>query len=113
MHSCGTTSLDGPRFPPPALFIPRIAHASTTRYFPYFRYQYFNAPSNDPVYFYASPNAASPLNVTTFIGRLDGPSAGLRYELSEHSAFKLQYDRFSLRGLPSENGVSTQFAFTF
>jgi hypothetical protein len=82
-------------------------------YLPYFRYQYFNAPSNDPVYIYGSPNADAPPSVTTFVGRLDGPSAGLRYELSEHSALKLQYDRFSLRGLPSENGVTSQLAFTF
>jgi hypothetical protein len=64
-------------------------------YLPYFRYQYFNAPSNDPVYVLGSPNADAPLSVTTFVGRLDGPSAGIRYELSEHSALKLQYDRLS------------------
>jgi hypothetical protein len=93
-------------------FYTQIAHRYHG-YFPYFRYQYFNAPSNDPVYFYGSPNSEAPLSVTTFVGRLDGPSAGLRYELSEHSALKLQYDRFSLRGLPSENGVSSQLAFTF
>jgi hypothetical protein len=93
-------------------FYTQIAHRYHG-YLPYFRYQYFNAPSNDPVYFYGSPNSEAPLSVTTFVGRLDGPSAGLRYELSEHSALKLQYDRFSLRGLPSENGVSSQFAFTF
>jgi hypothetical protein len=93
-------------------FYTQIAHRYHG-YFPYFRYQYFNAPSNDPVYVYGLPNSEAPLSVTTFVGRLDGPSAGLRYELSEHSAIKLQYDRFSLRGLPSENGVSSQFAFTF
>ena len=29
-------------------------------YRPYFRYQYFNAPSNDPVYVFASPNDYAP-----------------------------------------------------
>jgi hypothetical protein len=80
---------------------------------PYFRYQYFNAPSDDPVYIYASPNAYAPLDVTTFVGRLNGPSLGLRYDFTEHSALKVQYDRFSLRGLDSENGLTTQVAFTF
>jgi hypothetical protein len=80
---------------------------------PYFRYQYFNAPSDDPVYIYTSPNTYVPLNVQNFIGRLDGPSLGLRYDFTEHSALKVQYDRFSLRGLDSENGLTTQVAFTF
>jgi hypothetical protein len=80
---------------------------------PYFRYQYFNAPSNDPVYAYASINAYAPPSVTSFLGRFNGPSAGLRYNFTENSAVKLQYDRYSLRGLPSENGLSTQIAFSF
>jgi hypothetical protein len=82
-------------------------------YRPYFRYQYFNAPSNDPAYIYASPNADAPLDVTAFVGRLNGPSAGIRYDFTAHSAFKLQYDRFSLRDLPTENGLTAQVAFTF
>jgi hypothetical protein len=82
-------------------------------YRPYFRYQYFNAPSNDPAYVYASPNTYAPLDVTTFVGRLNGPSAGIRYDFTAHSAFKLQYDRFSLRDLPTENGLTAQIAFTF
>jgi hypothetical protein len=80
---------------------------------PFFRYQYFNAPSDDPVYIYGSRNQLAPLNVTDFIGRVNGPSLGLRYDFTEHSAFKVQYDRFSLRGLDSENGLTTQVAFTF
>src|SRR5271154_2974527 len=80
---------------------------------PYFRYQYFNAPSDDPAYIYASQNDYAPLNVTTFVGRLNGPSAGVRYDFTEHSALKFQYDRFSLRGLATENGLTSQVAFTF
>ncbi|MFZ3218194.1 MAG: hypothetical protein WA192_19215 [Candidatus Acidiferrales bacterium] len=80
---------------------------------PYFRYQYFNAPSDDPVYFYASQNTYAPLYVTSFVGRLNGPSLGIRYDFTEHSALKLQYDRFSLRGLNTENGLTSQLAFTF
>jgi len=80
---------------------------------PFFRYQYFNAPTDDPVYINAGPNAYVPLNVDTFIGRLNGPSFGLRWDFTQHSALKVQYDRFSLRGLDSENGLTTQVAFTF
>ena len=81
---------------------------------PYFRYQYFNADSNDPVYAYTtSPNEYAPLSVTTFIGRLNGPSVGIRYDFTEHSALKFQYDRYSLRGLATENGLTSQVAFTF
>jgi hypothetical protein len=81
-------------------------------YRPYFRYEYFNAPSNDPIYAYASQNDYAD-GAGAFVGRLNGPSMGVRYDFTEHSAFKLQYDRFSLRGLPTENGLTSQFAFTF
>lgn len=80
---------------------------------PYFRYQYFNAPSDDPVFVYSSPNQYAPLYVTDFIGRLNGPSVGLRYDFSEHSALKLQYDRYDLRGLQDATQMSSQVAFTF
>jgi hypothetical protein len=82
-------------------------------YRPYFRYQYFNAPSNDPVYQYASANEFEPLNTTGFVGRVNGPSVGIRYDFSQYSALKFQYDRISERGLPSVNGLSTQVAFMF
>lgn len=80
---------------------------------PYFRYQYFNAPSNDQVYVYAPQNDLAPSNFTGFVGRVNGPSVGIRYDFTDHSAIKFQYDRFSLRDLPSENGLTTQVAFTF
>jgi hypothetical protein len=37
----------------------------------------------------------------------------VRWDFTEHSALKFQYDRFSLRGLDSENGLTSQVAFTF
>jgi hypothetical protein len=80
---------------------------------PYFRYQYFNAASGDPVYRYAIQNTYAPLDVTAFVGRLNGPSAGIRWDFTQHSAVKVQYDRYSLRGLATENGLTTQIAFTF
>jgi hypothetical protein len=80
---------------------------------PYFRYQYFNAPSDDPVWLYASPNAYAPLYVTSFVGRLNGPSIGVRYDFTQHSALKLQFDRYDMRGLQDANRVTSQVAFTF
>ena len=73
----------------------------------------FNAPSDDPVYVYASPNEYVPSSVATFVGRLNGPSAGIRYDFAEDSAVKLQYDYYSFRNLPSENGVTLQVAYSF
>jgi hypothetical protein len=80
---------------------------------PYFRYQYFNASDQDPVYIFASPNDYAPAYVNTFVGRLNGPSVGIRYDFTAHSALKLQYDRISERGLPTANGLTAQIAFTF
>lgn len=80
---------------------------------PYFRYQYFNAPSNDPVWVFANPNGFAPVGDNSFIGRLQGPSVGLRYDFTEHSALKLQYDRYDFRGLADVNGLNAQVAFTF
>jgi len=80
---------------------------------PYFRYQYFNAPQSDPVYAFASPNDYAPAYVNGFVGRLNGPSLGIRYDFTQHSAFKFQYDRVSERDLPTVNGLTGQIAFTF
>jgi hypothetical protein len=82
-------------------------------YRPYFRYQYFNAPSNDPVYVYSSPNDYAPSYVNGFVGRVNGPSIGIRYDFTAHSALKFQYDRISERDLPTTNGLTAQIAFTF
>jgi hypothetical protein len=74
-------------------------------YRPYFRYSYVNAPADDPIY--GNP-AEIPL-----VGRINGPTVGLRYDLNQHSAFKLQYDREGPRGALPINGGSGQFDFTY
>ncbi len=66
---------------------------------PYFRYQYVNAPVNEPVF----PE----------VGLQRGPSIGLRYDASESVAVKLQYNYMSLRGQPSVNSLGLQVGFTF
>lgn len=80
---------------------------------PYFRYQYFNADSNDPVFIFAGSNDFYNPAGSIFVSRLNGPSAGVRYDFTAHSAVKLQYDHISMRGLPTVEGLTTQVAFTF
>jgi hypothetical protein len=74
-------------------------------YRPYFRYSYVNAPNGDPIY--GNPAEIEP------VGRINGPSVGLRYDFTEHTAFKLQYDREASNNAPTSNGGSAQFDFIF
>jgi hypothetical protein len=60
-------------------------------YRPYFRYEYMNSS----------------------VGLLHGPKTGLRYELSEFTAIKLEYGRDMRRGLPTVNRIGSQLAFEF
>ncbi len=66
---------------------------------PYFRYQYINAPARDPLFFN--------------VGRRNGPSFGLRYDVTTYAAFKAQYDRTERRGLTALDELIMQLAFTF
>jgi len=74
-------------------------------YRPYFRYSYVNAPENDPIY-------GDPTEIQE-VGRVNGPTVGMRYDFNDHAAFKLQYDREGTTDTKSINGGSGQFAFTF
>lgn len=66
---------------------------------PYLRYQYIRVPSDDPIY----PD----------VGRRNGPSIGLRYDVSDFAAFKAQYNRTYRRNLSTIDDLILQFAFTF
>ena len=66
---------------------------------PYFRYQYVNASPYEPVF--------------GDVGLRQGPLAGLRFDITESSAFKVEYDRTILRGYSPVNGVATQVSFAF
>ncbi len=68
-------------------------------YQPYFRYQYINASDREPIF----PD----------VGRMEGPSAGVRYDASESVAFKLQYDYNIARHFSANNALSLQLGFTF
>ena len=63
---------------------------------PYFRYQYVNAPDDEPIFF--------PLYQIS-VGLQHGPSLGLRYDFNESVAAKLQYDYTDLRRV---QGISQQ-----
>jgi hypothetical protein len=66
---------------------------------PYVRWQEVNISSADPV--------------TTFTGRYEGPSGGVRYDAFTYAALKFQYNRVYFRSAPAQNGVELQLAFTF
>jgi hypothetical protein len=68
-------------------------------YRPYFRYEYVNVPVRDSLY--------------SDVGLLHGPKVGLRYELNEFAAFKIEYGRTMRRGLGPINSLGTQLAFEF
>jgi hypothetical protein len=74
-------------------------------YRPYFRYSYVNAPETDPIY-------GNDTEIPE-VGRINGPTLGLRYDFTPHSAVKVEYDREGMDGQKSTNGASAQFAFTF
>src|SRR5467141_2138528 len=68
-------------------------------YRPYLRYQYINASRSEPVF----PD----------VGLRHGPSVGLRYDLSDFVALKLQYD-YTARGRDRAiHALALQACFTF
>jgi hypothetical protein len=68
-------------------------------YRPYLRYEYMNAPNNEPIF--------------PAVGLRHGPLAGIRYDANESVAFKFQYDYTFLRNQPGINELTTQVGFTF
>ena len=66
---------------------------------PFFRYQYLNVPSDDPVH--------------PTVGRRNGPSVGFRYDLSDFVNFKAQYDHTARRRLSAIDELILQLSFTF
>jgi hypothetical protein len=76
---------------------------------PYFRYQYVNAPDNEPIFLpvYGIP-----------VGLQYGPSIGVRYDFTESVAAKLQYDYTDMRRVqgitqPAVGQLSLQTTFAF
>lgn len=69
------------------------------KYRPYFSYEYLNIARNEPVW--------------GSVGLRHGPSTGIRYELNESVAFKLEYFRLMRRAVGDVSGLRTQVSFTF
>jgi hypothetical protein len=68
-------------------------------YKPYFRYQYVRDNMNDP------------LNLLK--GTFYGPSVGIRMDIFEYAAFKLQFNHLYQSSQLAGNGLDAQIAFTF
>jgi hypothetical protein len=66
---------------------------------PCFRYQYINASADDPAF--------------RALGRRNGPTLGLRYDVGKFAAVKAQYERLTRRTMPTVNSLAGQLAFTF
>jgi hypothetical protein len=83
-------------------FDSKLTYAQVSRKFgavhPYVRVQYVTSPAGDPV--------------NIFTGKYEGPSVGLRYDISSYVAAKAQYNRIYQDG-PTANGLDFQVAFTF
>jgi len=79
-------------------FYTQISH-SIGLFRPYFRYQFLNASSSEPIF--------------GDVGRQNGPSFGLKYDFGEYANLKAQYDRSGTRTSNSTNGITTQLSFTF
>ena len=71
-------------------------------YRPYLRYDYQNAPKTEPLFGRYGQ-----------MGRSEGPSFGVRYDLADYAGLKLQYGRLSQRNFPWTNDFQIQFAFAF
>jgi hypothetical protein len=87
----------GPTYNSPMGYTQLAYHIA--KYRPYFRFQEANIPSADPV--------------TTFTGRYEGPSVGIRWDVFTYACLKAQYNRVYLRNTASQNGVELAAAFTF
>jgi hypothetical protein len=68
-------------------------------YRPYFRYQYVNVSPHEPLF--------------SAVGLRHGPSVGLRYDIADFAAVKLQYDYTVLRMQQAISALALQVGFTF
>jgi len=66
---------------------------------PYIRYEYQNVPMADPIF--------------GILGRKDGPSVGVRFDLTDFVGLKIQYGRVGVSNGPTANDAQAQLAFAF
>ena len=70
------------------------------RWKPYYRFESMHIPQSDAIFRAVLPSYS-------------GSTAGLRYDITNFAAFKLEYRKYIRRSLPSINGVFLQTSFTF
>ncbi|MFL6414769.1 MAG: hypothetical protein ACJ74Y_03765, partial [Bryobacteraceae bacterium] len=66
---------------------------------PYYRFEYIHIPKGDRLF--------------AVIPDLAGSTAGVRYDLSNFAAFKLEYRNVRRPNVPRVNGIFSQLSFTF
>jgi hypothetical protein len=69
------------------------------RFRPYFRFDYQNVPMADPIF--------------ESLGRKDGPSVGVRFNLSDFVGLKVQYGRLGVSLGPTANDAEAQVVYSF
>ncbi len=72
---------------------------SFTLWKPYYRFEYIHIPKSDPIF--------------RAVADLAGSVAGVRYDVSNFAAFKLEYRNQRRPNLPRVNGIFAQTSFTF
>jgi hypothetical protein len=67
---------------------------------PYYRFEYIHVPVSDAIFHSLVPS-------------FSGSTLGVRYDISNFAAFKLEYRNYARRDLPTINGIFAQTSFTF
>jgi hypothetical protein len=67
---------------------------------PYYRFEYIHVPLSDAIFRGLVPS-------------FSGSTGGVRYDISNFAAFKLEYRNYARRDLPAINGIFAQTSFTF
>jgi hypothetical protein len=75
------------------------------KYRPYVRYAWENSNNADPLYGFNGSDV--------FVSRQNDASLGVRYDVNNFAAIKLQYDRLSQRDLSGYDTLAIQFSFSF
>jgi len=67
---------------------------------PYYRFEYIHVPQADALF-------------RNLVPTFHSSTAGVRYDISNFAAFKVEYRNYVRRGLPSIYGFFAQTSFTF
>jgi hypothetical protein len=79
-------------------FYSQVSHR-VAAFRPYVRYEYLNINQRDPIF--------------GFYGRRSGPLGGIRWDVGEYTAFKVQIEHLYRTGVPSTNLITGQVSYVF